>query len=62
MADRMAGKTQELKGRAKQAAGKATGDRTLEVRGKADELKGQTKQAGAAVKRAARKATKTVSR
>ena len=36
MADRVSNKAQELKGRAKQAAGKASGNRKLEAEGKAE--------------------------
>jgi uncharacterized protein YjbJ (UPF0337 family) len=41
---------QELKGKAKKEAGKATGDEYLEAEGKADEVKGNLKNAGEKVK------------
>lgn len=41
----MAGKTDEVKGRAKQAAGVVTGDKTLENEGKVDRATGKVKKA-----------------
>jgi uncharacterized protein YjbJ (UPF0337 family) len=41
---------QEMKGKAKKEAGKATGDEYLEAEGKADEVKGNLKNAGEKVK------------
>jgi uncharacterized protein YjbJ (UPF0337 family) len=55
-------KTQELKGRAKEAGGKLTGDRDLELSGKADQVQAHSKNAGAAVKKSARKARDTLAR
>ena len=40
----MAGKTDEVKGRAKQAAGVVTGDKTLENEGKVDRAAGKLKE------------------
>jgi uncharacterized protein YjbJ (UPF0337 family) len=48
-------KTQEVKGKVKQAYGKAVDDPTLEAEGKADEVKGDLKQAGENIKDAVRK-------
>jgi len=41
----MAGKTDEVKGRAKQAAGVVTGDKALENEGKLDRATGKVKKA-----------------
>lgn len=41
----MAGKTDEVKGRAKQAAGVVTGDKALENEGKVDRATGKVKKA-----------------
>jgi uncharacterized protein YjbJ (UPF0337 family) len=41
----MAGKTDEVKGRAKQAAGVVTGDKGLENEGKVDRATGKVKKA-----------------
>lgn len=41
----MAGKTDEVKGRAKQAAGVVSGDKTLENEGKVDRATGKVKKA-----------------
>jgi uncharacterized protein YjbJ (UPF0337 family) len=38
-------KAQEIKGKVKEAAGRATNDPDLEARGKADKMKGDLKQA-----------------
>ena len=62
MAHRLANKAQAAKGRIKETAGKTTGDRSLEARGKADQLKAHTKQLGSEVTRAVRKAKGTVAR
>ena len=45
----------KLKGKAKEAAGRATGDRTRENQGKADQSKSDLKQAGENVKDAFKK-------
>ena len=45
---------QGLEGKAKEATGKATGDRDTELRGKGDQVKSDLKQAGEKVKDAAR--------
>jgi uncharacterized protein YjbJ (UPF0337 family) len=48
-------KAQEAKGHLKDAAGKATNDRTLRAKGKRDKAEGNLKQAGEKVKDAFRK-------
>jgi uncharacterized protein YjbJ (UPF0337 family) len=48
-------KAQEAKGHLKEAAGKATNDRTLQAKGKGDKAAGNLKQAGENVKDAFRK-------
>jgi len=45
---------QRAKGKVKEAAGAATGNRKLERKGKADQTKGSLKQAGKNVKNAVR--------
>lgn len=47
-------KAEEIKGKAKAAAGKAAGDTGLEAEGKTDHMKAEGKQAGQEVKDAAR--------
>ncbi len=54
-ADKAKNKAQEAKGHIKEAAGKATKDRSLEAEGKGDKAKGNLKQAGEKVKDAFRK-------
>ncbi|MTD44581.1 CsbD family protein [Conexibacter sp. W3-3-2] len=46
----MAGTTDQIKGKAKQAAGDLTGDEELRQEGKADELTGKVKEAAEDVK------------
>jgi uncharacterized protein YjbJ (UPF0337 family) len=46
---------QSGKGQAKEKAGQATGDRSLQAEGKADNAKGKLKQAGENVKDAVKK-------
>ncbi|HEY9370533.1 CsbD family protein [Streptomyces sp.] len=47
----MAGKsTEKSKGKLKEAAGKATGDKRLETEGKTDQMKGKAREAGEAVR------------
>lgn len=53
--DKVKNKTQEAKGHVKEAAGKATNDRSLEAKGKKDKAAGNVKQAGEKVKDALRK-------
>lgn len=48
-------KAQEAKGHVKDAAGKATNDRTLQAKGKSNEAAGNLKQAGEKVKDAFKK-------
>ncbi|SEL26496.1 CsbD family protein [Streptacidiphilus jiangxiensis] len=43
-------KAEAVKGGAKKAVGRATGDRALEAEGRGDQIKGDAKQAGAKVK------------
>ena len=47
-------KTQELKGQAKEAAGRVTGDRRLEAEGRAAKTRANLKQAGEKLKDAFR--------
>jgi uncharacterized protein YjbJ (UPF0337 family) len=54
-ADKAKNKVQETKGRVKEAAGKATNDRSLEGKGKGHKVAGNLKQAGEKVKDAFRK-------
>jgi uncharacterized protein YjbJ (UPF0337 family) len=48
--DRIEGNVDEVKGRAKQAAGDITGDSSTRAEGKVDESKGKTEKAAADVK------------
>ncbi len=48
--DKVANSAEVLKGKAKEAAGKVTGNPRLEVEGKVDQGKGNLKQAGEKVK------------
>ena len=48
--DKAKNKAQELGGKAKEAVGRATGDRTTETRGKDDQTKSHLKGAGEKVK------------
>jgi uncharacterized protein YjbJ (UPF0337 family) len=48
--DKIDNKTDELKGKAKEGAGKATDDKELEAEGHGDQVKGNLKQAGEKVK------------
>ncbi|MFI5610821.1 CsbD family protein [Amycolatopsis sp. NPDC051903] len=50
MNDKMKNKADELKGRAKEALGNATGNEQWQAEGKADQAKGALKQAGEKVK------------
>ena len=43
-------KAQQAKGKAKEVAGRAAGDRDLDAKGRADRKKGKAKQAGENVK------------
>jgi uncharacterized protein YjbJ (UPF0337 family) len=52
--DKAKNKGQELKGKAKEAAGRTTGDRDLEAEGQSDRAKGSAKQAGEKLKDAAK--------
>jgi uncharacterized protein YjbJ (UPF0337 family) len=45
-ADKFSNKVQELRGRMKRTAGKASGDRRLEAEGRSEEVRGGLKQAG----------------
>ncbi|MFC4118088.1 CsbD family protein [Nonomuraea zeae] len=53
--DKIRNKVQELKGRAKENVGDATGDENLRAEGRADQTKGGMKQAGEKVKDAGKK-------
>jgi uncharacterized protein YjbJ (UPF0337 family) len=50
MGDEISNKAEELKGKGKEAAGKATDDKELEAEGHADQVKGNLKQAGEKIK------------
>ncbi|NKQ51843.1 CsbD family protein [Amycolatopsis sp. K13G38] len=52
--DKMQNKAEELKGRAKEAAGDATGNEQWQAEGKGDQAKGNIKQAGEKIKDAAK--------
>ena len=49
-ADKAENKGEELKGKAKETAGSAVGNESLEAEGKADQTKSSVKQAGEKVK------------
>ncbi len=53
--DKAANKVTEMKGKAKEGLGKATGDEEMEAEGKADQVKGNLKQAAEKVKDAFKK-------
>jgi uncharacterized protein YjbJ (UPF0337 family) len=53
--DKAANKVTEMKGKAKEEAGKAIGNEQMEAEGKADQAKGNLKQAGEKVKDAFKK-------
>ena len=57
-AQRAEGKTDEVKGRVKRAAGAATGDRSTEAKGAGDELKGKAKNAAGKARSAVKKSTR----
>ncbi|GAA3082246.1 CsbD family protein [Pseudonocardia yunnanensis] len=48
--DKINNKAEELKGKAKEKVGHATGDEELEAEGHADQTKGNLKQAGEKIK------------
>ena len=54
--DKVQNKADELKGKAKEALGKGTGNEQWEAEGKADQAKGNVKQAGEKLKDAAKDA------
>jgi uncharacterized protein YjbJ (UPF0337 family) len=49
-ADKVENKGEELKGKAKETAGSAVGNESLEAEGKGDQAKGNIKQAGEKIK------------
>ena len=57
-AQRAEGKAEEMKGRAKRAAGAATGDRSTEAKGAGDEVKGKAKNAAGKARSAVKKSTR----
>jgi uncharacterized protein YjbJ (UPF0337 family) len=57
-AQRAEGKTEEVKGRVKRAAGAATGDRSTEAKGAGEELKGKTRNAVGRARSAVKKKTR----
>jgi len=54
-ADKASNKAEDLKGKVKEAAGKATGNERLEAEGKSDQAKSAVKGAGEKIKDAATK-------
>ncbi|MGH3865563.1 MAG: CsbD family protein [Pseudonocardiaceae bacterium] len=50
LADKAKNKIEELKGKGKQAVGRATDDEDLQAEGEVDETKGNLKQAGEKIK------------
>lgn len=52
--DKISNKAEQLKGKGKEAAGRATDDEQLEAEGKADQASGDIKQAGEKAKDAVR--------
>ncbi len=48
--DKASNKAEEIKGKAKEKLGQATGDEQLESEGKGDQAKGNLKQAGEKIK------------
>lgn len=50
LADKADNKAEEMKGKGKEAAGRATDDNELKAEGQADQAKGNLKQAGEKVK------------
>ena len=52
--DKAENKVEDIKGRGKESAGKASGDRDLEAEGKADQTSAKVKDAGEKVKDAAK--------
>ena len=54
-ADKAKNSAQQVKGKVKETAGKATGNDRLRAKGKADQVKGNVKQAGENVKDAFKK-------
>ncbi|MER7757888.1 CsbD family protein [Kitasatospora sp. NPDC097643] len=52
--DKLRNVAEKAKGKVKETAGRATGDRTIEVKGRAEQVKGDLKQAGEKVKDASR--------
>jgi uncharacterized protein YjbJ (UPF0337 family) len=55
---RVKGKAEEKKGRAKRAAGAATGDRSTEANGAGEELKGKAKNAVGKARSSVKKSTR----
>ena len=58
----MSGTTDKIKGNIKEAAGKVTGDKSLEAEGKVDQAKGAAKNAARDVGDAAKGAADSVSK
>ncbi|RKR29889.1 CsbD family protein [Arthrobacter oryzae] len=55
LGDKIENAAEKAGGKGKEAAGKATGDKSLQAEGKADQTKGDLKQAGEKVKDAFKK-------
>jgi uncharacterized protein YjbJ (UPF0337 family) len=62
VASHVSNKGKQVKGRVKEAAGKASGNRELTARGKADQVKAQAKDLRADVKKAGRQVKETLAR
>jgi uncharacterized protein YjbJ (UPF0337 family) len=60
--DKLKNRLQQAKGRGKEAAGRETGDTSLEAEGRGDRTAGGAKQVGEQAKDAAREAKKTFER
>jgi uncharacterized protein YjbJ (UPF0337 family) len=58
--DKASNKAQDLKGKVKEAAGKVTGNKDLEAKGKSDQAKSAVKDVGEKVKEAASKVKETI--
>lgn len=53
LSDKIGNETEDLKGKAKETTGRATGDEELEAEGKGDQLSAGVKKAGEKIKDAA---------
>lgn len=62
IADKASNKTQDIKGRMKEAAGSISGNRDLKNRGKADQAKARARNVGEDLKEAAHKVKDAIER